>query len=176
MSSLYRCHCDANPSSRWQNDGMPAHIALLGGINVGGCNRVAMGDLREVVLGLGHTEVATYIQSGKWSSPARKPTPRGSPQRSSAPSPSTWAAPTVAVLTRAELAQVVADNPFPDEPNPRWVHAIFGNGPWARRACRRGSRPAAARDEGSDDEAWVVGTTLFLHTPVASAAASWPPS
>jgi uncharacterized protein (DUF1697 family) len=43
---------------------MPTHVALLRGINVGGRNRVAMADLREVVLGLGHTEVATYIQSG----------------------------------------------------------------------------------------------------------------
>ena len=40
------------------NDGMPTHVALLRGINVGGRNRVAMADLREVVLGLGHTEVA----------------------------------------------------------------------------------------------------------------------
>jgi hypothetical protein len=43
---------------------MPTHIALLRGINVGGRNRVAMADLRAVVLGLGHTDVATYIQSG----------------------------------------------------------------------------------------------------------------
>jgi Protein of unknown function (DUF1697) len=37
---------------------------LLRGINVGGRNRVAMADLRQVVLDLGHTDVATYIQSG----------------------------------------------------------------------------------------------------------------
>jgi uncharacterized protein (DUF1697 family) len=43
---------------------MPTHIALLRGINVGGRNRVAMADLRTVVLGLGYTDVATYIQSG----------------------------------------------------------------------------------------------------------------
>jgi len=43
---------------------MPTRVALLRGIRVGGRNRVAMADLREVVLGLGHTEVATYIQSG----------------------------------------------------------------------------------------------------------------
>jgi hypothetical protein len=43
---------------------MPTHVALLRGISVGGRNRVAMADLREVVLGLGHTEVAAYIQSG----------------------------------------------------------------------------------------------------------------
>jgi len=50
--------------SQGQNDGMPTHVALLRGINVGGRNRVAMADLHEVVPGLGHTEVATYIQSG----------------------------------------------------------------------------------------------------------------
>lgn len=70
---------------------MPTHVALLRGINVGGRNRVAMADLREVVLGLGHTEVATYIQSGNVVFTSEKPTPRRSPRRSSAPSPSTWA-------------------------------------------------------------------------------------
>jgi hypothetical protein len=45
---------------------MPTHIALLRGINVnvGGRNRVAMAGLCQVVLGLGYTDVATYIQSG----------------------------------------------------------------------------------------------------------------
>jgi Protein of unknown function (DUF1697) len=33
-------------------------------MNVGGRNRVAMAALREVVQGLGHTHVATYMQSG----------------------------------------------------------------------------------------------------------------
>jgi uncharacterized protein (DUF1697 family) len=45
------------------NDGMPT-VALLRGINVGGGNRVTVADLREVVLGLGHTDVATYGLSG----------------------------------------------------------------------------------------------------------------
>ena len=43
---------------------MATHVALLRGINVGGRNRVAMADLREVVVGLGHSDVSTYIQSG----------------------------------------------------------------------------------------------------------------
>jgi hypothetical protein len=42
---------------------MPTHIALLRGITVGGRNRVAMAGLCQVVLGLGYTDVATYIQS-----------------------------------------------------------------------------------------------------------------
>jgi uncharacterized protein (DUF1697 family) len=31
----------------------------------------------------------------------------------------------VVVLSRAELAKVIADNPFPDEANPKLLHAIF---------------------------------------------------
>ena len=43
---------------------MAKWIVLLRGVNVGGANRLAMADLRDVVTGLGHTEVSTYIQSG----------------------------------------------------------------------------------------------------------------
>ena len=43
---------------------MATHVALLRGINLGGRNKVAMADLREVVAGLGHADVSTYIQSG----------------------------------------------------------------------------------------------------------------
>jgi uncharacterized protein (DUF1697 family) len=43
---------------------MARYVALLRGINVGGRNRVAMADLRQLTGELGHTEVATYIRSG----------------------------------------------------------------------------------------------------------------
>lgn len=43
---------------------MPTHVALLRGMNVGRSTRIAMADLRSVVADLGHTEVATYLQSG----------------------------------------------------------------------------------------------------------------
>ena len=43
---------------------MSTWVVLLRGINVGGANRLAMADLRDVVISLGHTEVSTYIQSG----------------------------------------------------------------------------------------------------------------
>lgn len=39
-------------------------VALLRGINVGGRNRIAMADLRELVEGLGFGEVRTHLQSG----------------------------------------------------------------------------------------------------------------
>jgi uncharacterized protein (DUF1697 family) len=41
-----------------------AYAALLRGINVGGNNKVAMPALKEVLVELGFSDVATYIQSG----------------------------------------------------------------------------------------------------------------
>jgi uncharacterized protein (DUF1697 family) len=82
-------------------------------------------------LGLGYTDVATCIQSGN------------------------------VVLTRAELARVAADNPFPEEPNPRWVHAIFRNGPLGPdELAAVAAAQQRARDQASDHEARVVGNSL----------------
>jgi uncharacterized protein (DUF1697 family) len=41
------------------------YVALLRGINVGGNNKVPMADLRDLFEHAGHTEVASYIQSGQ---------------------------------------------------------------------------------------------------------------
>ena len=39
-------------------------VAMLRSINVGGRNRVAMADLRDVAGSLGYRDVSTYVQSG----------------------------------------------------------------------------------------------------------------
>jgi uncharacterized protein (DUF1697 family) len=43
---------------------MSTHIVLLRGVNVGAHNRVAMGELREHLSGLGYGDVRTLLQSG----------------------------------------------------------------------------------------------------------------
>ena len=43
---------------------MPTHVVLLRGVNNLGGKKVAMAELREVVISLGHADVMTYIQSG----------------------------------------------------------------------------------------------------------------
>ncbi|HTC50660.1 MAG TPA: DUF1697 domain-containing protein [Steroidobacteraceae bacterium] len=43
---------------------MPKFVALLRGINVGKAKRVPMADLRALLIGLGHTHVATLLNSG----------------------------------------------------------------------------------------------------------------
>jgi uncharacterized protein (DUF1697 family) len=147
---------------------VPTHIALLRGINVGGRTKLAMADLRRVVSDLGHTEVATYIQSGNLVfTPARGRDPaRLAADLERAIAALGGVAPRVVVLTREQLAQVVRDNPYPDEPNPRAVHAIFlaqEPGPALAGVVAEAQREAAGK--GSRDTATLVGRTLFLHTP-----------
>ena len=146
---------------------MHRYVALLRGINVGGRNRVAMADLREVVTSLGHTDVATYIQSGNVvftsaetdvtalaDALAREIAERLGVQ------------PVVVVVPAAELAQVIAGNPYPQETDPKHVHAVFL--PAELSADQIAAVEAAeqrARDKGSRDEAAVVGRTLYMRTP-----------
>ena len=147
---------------------MPTHVALLRGINVGGRNKVAMADLRDVVTSVGHTEVATYIQSGNVVFTAGKKTAsaalgtaleRAVKKRFGLPI-------SVVVLSRAEFAKVVADNPYPDEANPKALHAVFraeAAGPDTRAAVATAEERAKAK--GDPGEAAIVGRTLFMHTP-----------
>jgi uncharacterized protein (DUF1697 family) len=144
---------------------VPTHVALLRGINVGGRNRVAMAALREVVEGLGHTGVATYIQSGNvvfTSEETDTATLAAALERAIADQ--LGVQPKVVVLTREQLAQVVADNPFPKADNPRQLHALFWNGPLGpEELAAVATAQRQAREGGGRDEAKVVGTTLYLH-------------
>ncbi len=143
------------------------YVALLRGINLGGRNRVSMADLRQVAESLGHTEVATYIQSGNlvFSSPDESAIGLADAlEQEIARSIGVRSA--VVVVSRADLAQVIADNPFPAESNPKCLHAVF-----LREEMSAGAIAAIAdaeqkaRAKGSPDEAVVVGRTLFLRTP-----------
>jgi uncharacterized protein (DUF1697 family) len=75
--------------------------------------------------------------------------------------------------TRAELAQVVADNPFPDEPNPRWVHAIFRNGPLPPDELAALADQQRAQDQAATTRRGWSGPPCSCTPPAASAAASW---
>ena len=136
---------------------MPTHVALLRGINVGGRNKVAMADLRSVVESLGWAEVATYVQSGNVVFSAEAPEAGA---LEAALEKRLGVSPAVVVVSRAELERVVADNPFPNAREDTHLHAIFTMGePNAEVVA------AAVEKVGGDDEARVVGGTLYLHTP-----------
>ena len=146
---------------------MATHVALLRGINVGGRNKVAMADLREIMASLGHTDVATYIQSGNVVfSTDEQDTATLAAAVEKAVEDRVGVRSAVLVLTRAELARIARDNPYPDEPNAKLVHVVFLP---AEPAPEMVASVAAAQDtaaqKGSRDTAQYAGRALFLHTP-----------
>ena len=150
---------------------MASHVALLRGINVGGRNKVPMADLREVVASLGHTGVSTYIQSGNvLFSTAEDDTAKLAAALESAIEDRFGIWSSVVVLSRDELARVLAANPYPDEPNPRMVHVVFLNGSPPRDLLDRiTAAESAVAAKGSRDTVQLAGQSsgqaLFLHTP-----------
>ncbi len=136
---------------------MPSHVALLRGINVGGRGRVAMADLREVVASLGYEDVATYVQSGNVVFTAEAP---DAAALEAAIAKRLDVSPAVVVLSREELEQVVARNPWPDERDGKHLHVVFTAGePDADVVA------AAQEKAAGGDEARIVGGTLYMHTP-----------
>lgn len=147
---------------------MATHVALLRGINLGGKNKVAMTDLRTLVTGLGHAGVSTYIQSGNvlFTAPDGADCAVTARAITEAIAATLGVTSPVVVVTRAELAQIVADNPFPDEPDPRRVHAVvLSEPPWPELEVKLDAARAKSAAAGATDKVLAVGRTLYLHTP-----------
>jgi uncharacterized protein (DUF1697 family) len=101
-----------------------AFVALLRAVNVGGTGKLPMGDLKEICESLGFGSVRTYIASGNVvfvSLKSEAAVKAGLERRLE-----TYAGKSVGVLVRtaAEMAQVLADNPFPDAA-PNRAMAVF---------------------------------------------------
>jgi uncharacterized protein (DUF1697 family) len=146
---------------------MASHVALLRGINVGGRNKVPMAELREVVTSLGHTGVTTYIQTGNvlFTTPETD-TVKMAAALESAISGAFGITASVVVLSRDQLARTLADNPYPDEPDPRFVHVVFLNSDFPQDLFDRvKAAESAAGAKGSRDTVTAIGQALFLHTP-----------
>jgi uncharacterized protein (DUF1697 family) len=74
----------------------------------------------------------------------------------------------VVVISREELEQVMRDNPYSDEPNPKMVHAVFLTGkpgPDLDERLDEARKRAAQKQPDNRDTAQVIGQTIFLHTP-----------
>jgi uncharacterized protein (DUF1697 family) len=145
---------------------MPRHVALLRGVNVGGV-KLAMSDLRTVLSSLGYADVSTYIQSGNALFSANGAEPAAlAAEIEAALDEQLGMRPRVLVLTRDELAQVIRDNPYPGEPNPKAVHAVFlAAEPGPEQVAAVAETEQKAREKGSRDTARYVGRVLYLHTP-----------
>jgi uncharacterized protein (DUF1697 family) len=136
-------------------------IVLLRGINVGGRNRLSMADLRDLLAELDCQDVETYVQSGN----AVVRTDAGSDGLAVALQRAILARhgfePAVLVRSAAELANVIAANPFAAKTAlPTTVHVYFLEGTPVADAI---ARLEALR---APDETFVLtGSAFYLHAP-----------
>jgi uncharacterized protein (DUF1697 family) len=130
-------------------------VLLLRGINVGKNKRIAMADLRRVLTGLGCEDVATYLQSGNAVVTAD---PAGLAARTEQALRDEFGF-DVRVLQRtgAQLAAVVAANPFPERiVTPKQLHVAFLDTPLEQAALDAvGARHA-------EDEMALAAGELFM--------------
>ncbi len=139
---------------------MPAYVALLRGINVGGRHALRMATLREVIEAAGATRVATYIQSGNvvFAHAARTCAPLEARLAAAITKAAGFPVPVV-LRSAVELATVIAGNPFGPQPHEH-LHVMF---------CPK--RPAATALDKLDatafaPERWAIGASeVYLHLP-----------
>lgn len=145
---------------------MRTHVALLRGVNVGGV-RLPMATLRAAAESLGHTEVASYVQSGNLVLRSRSRSTAGLARSLRAAVIEHAGIDTdVIVLTRESWGEVVAQNPYPDEPDGTRLHAVIAAQPWseAEQEAALAVRDAV-RAQGCADDLTFRGQVLYLHLP-----------
>jgi uncharacterized protein (DUF1697 family) len=137
------------------------YAVLLRGVNVGGRNKVAMAELRQILADCGYGDVKTHLQSGNAVLSASQ-----SPDLLAADIGAAIAAQTglkcaVMIRTGAELADIVTGHPLGREPeNPsRYFVAFLSAAPDPAAAA------ALAAEDLGPDRAWVQGRHAYTWCP-----------
>ncbi|MBM4411504.1 MAG: DUF1697 domain-containing protein [Chloroflexi bacterium] len=103
---------------------MTAYVALLRAVNVGGTGKLPMSDLKAMCEAAGYTRVETYIASGNVVFESKEPA-KMVQARLEADLEAYGGKPVgVLVRTAAEMAALLATNPFP-KASPTFTVAIF---------------------------------------------------
>jgi uncharacterized protein (DUF1697 family) len=112
---------------------MTRYVALLRAVNVGGTGKLPMSELKTLAEAAGFANVRTYIASGNLLFTSRLG--ETAVKKKLEQALHDYAGKSVGVLIRNadEMAQVLADNPFPEAPGNRVV-AIFLDAPPAASA------------------------------------------
>jgi uncharacterized protein (DUF1697 family) len=137
------------------------YVALLRGINVSGRRKVSMADLRTLFGDLGSEDVTTYVQSGNVVFRSRADSGELIDAIRTGIGRALGLDVTVLLRTKAELARIVAANPFVSEGREATkLHVTFLAGAPARERVR-----ALEPKRGGADEFRVVGREVYLHCP-----------
>ncbi len=132
-------------------------VALLRGINIGPRQRVSMPELRELLEGLGYTDVQTLVQSGNVVFTARAKPATLEKKLEQEIEKQLGVDPKVVVRTRDELEAAIEANPFDVPKDPKNLHVTFLSG----------EPDAAAREklEAADlgpDELEFAGREIYI--------------
>jgi uncharacterized protein (DUF1697 family) len=103
---------------------MTGFVALLRAVNVGGTGKLPMSELKEICEKAGFSKVRTYIASGNVLLASARPESHVKATLEAALKAYAGKPVGVMVRTAAEMADVLANNPFPDAPANRTI-AIF---------------------------------------------------
>jgi uncharacterized protein (DUF1697 family) len=136
------------------------YVALLRGINLGSRNKVSMPDLRTLLTDLRAEDVTTYVQSGNVvfrSSVGRQPELIEAIEMQI--KRDLGLSVTVLLRTKAQLAKILAGNPFANH-EPTELHVTF----LADSPSRASVRELATRDFEPDGFR-IVGREVYLHCP-----------
>lgn len=159
-------------SSRWPRRSvkdsalMLTYVALLRAVNVGGHNKIKMAELRELAASIGLEQASTYLQSGNLVFRSDQD-PHGleGALGDKIEETSGFRAP-VLVITRGALTSTIENNPYPQEDDPKHLHAVFlPREPTSEEAEGFSIAMERARAKGSPDGCLAVGRVLYLRTP-----------
>lgn len=134
---------------------MTSYVALLRAVNVGGTGKLPMSELKAMCEMAGFIGVRTYIASGNVVFGSRLAEPAVKEKLEQALHDHTGKPVGVIVRTSVEMAQVLANNPFPHEPGNRVVAIFLDSAP-----------PAGALDAVAHrkDERLACGTReIYVH-------------
>ncbi len=140
---------------------MSTYVALLRGINVGGKAVVPMAELRDLLSSLGHDDVVTYIQSGNAVFDSPRAAAEVAAELEAGIEQAFGVRTPVLLRTSAELAGVVAANPFlePDADLAK-LYVVFLESEPAPSAVA-----ALDPDRSPPDELAVLGREVYLRLP-----------
>lgn len=142
------------------------YAALLRGVNVGAASRVAMPHLRQIVAGLGHSAVTTYLNSGNVvftasGDPAQVAPAEIADEIERGILDHLGLAVPVVLRSGAELAALIADNPYPpDESDERKLLVAFLAEEPAPQQVAQLTVPV-----GEAARFTLAGRHVFLHCP-----------
>jgi uncharacterized protein (DUF1697 family) len=141
---------------------MTTYVALFRGVNVGGHHLLSMKVLKGLLEQHGCVDVRTYVQSGNAVfRSSLSDTARVSRALSAAVSRSHGFEPRTFVLTRSELEDAVARNPFPEAgENPKSLHLFF-----LAAVAKRPDIDGANALKAESERFALEGRVFYLHTP-----------